>query len=222
MILLWKHKWRTDRLCMAGVSQLLDVCDLFVTDGAALPLSSEHWMKSRHSGKKSDNLGMDAPCFLNNRLHPTWSRVWSPAWHDTFSIMLPNCDMAAITQHVLLASASTPLKSQVPLHRRVANLQERIKESQSRSCCKTRSHASLSMGQWLDGEKKKKEICVCFEDDSKWNLCQLRLLLKNGSTLCRCQMIWVWGCSLHILFLHFKERGWEWALNLPPSNKFVY
>lgn len=154
-----RHKWWTSRLCMAGVSQLLDVCDLCVTDGAALPLSSEHWMKSRHSGKKSDNLGMDAPCFLNNRLHPTWSRVWSPAWHDTFSIMLPNCDMAAITQHVLLASASTPLKSQVPLHRRVANLEERIKESQSRSCCKTRSHARLSVGQWLDG-KKKRNLCL--------------------------------------------------------------
>lgn len=120
-------------------------------------------MKSRHSGKKSDNLGIDSPCFLNNRLHPTWScaggdclsfltGICSPlsclilgmALH--FSIMLPNCVMATITQHVLLALTGTPLKSHVPLHRRVANLEERLKESQSRSCCKTRSHARLFCG----------------------------------------------------------------------------
>ncbi len=155
------HKWfwGTTRLCAAGVRRLLDVCDLCVTDGAGLPLSSEHWMKIRHSGKKSDNLGIDAPCFLNNRLHPTWSRVWSPAWHDTFSIMLPNCDMAAITQHVLLALTSTPQKSQVPLHRRGANLEKRIKESQSRSCCKTRSHARLFCGP-VAGWEEKRNLCL--------------------------------------------------------------
>lgn len=74
----WSSQWqrRTARLCMAaGVSRLLGVCDLCFADGAGLPLSTEHWMKSRHSGKKSDNLGIDAPCFLNNRLHPTWSRA---------------------------------------------------------------------------------------------------------------------------------------------------
>lgn len=52
---------------------LLDVCDLCVADGAGLPLSSEHWVKICHSWKKSDNLGIDTPCFLNNRLHHTWS-----------------------------------------------------------------------------------------------------------------------------------------------------
>lgn len=137
--------------------KLLDVCDLCVAHGTGLLLSSERWMKSSRSGKKSDNLGMDAPCFLNNRLRPTWccaggdctapcgTPVWSPAWHEPFSIMLPNSDMAAIT-HVLLASASTPLKTQLPLHRRVANLEKRIKESQRRSCYKTHSHARLFFG----------------------------------------------------------------------------
>lgn len=52
----YKWHWRTTWLCLAAVSPLLDVCDLCVADGAGLPLSSEHWTRIRHSGKKSDNL----------------------------------------------------------------------------------------------------------------------------------------------------------------------
>lgn len=137
---------------------LLDVADLWVADGTALPLSSERWMKSSHYGEESDNLGTDTPCFLNNRLHPTWCcegggytapcgmPVWSPAWHEPFSIMLPNCDVAART-HVLLVSGSTPLKTKLPLHRRVANLEKCIKDLQSKSFYKTRSHVKLLFEQ---------------------------------------------------------------------------
>lgn len=137
---------------------LLDVADLCVADGTALPLSSERWMKSSPNRKKSDNLGRDTPCFLNDRLHPTWcsegggctapcgTPVWSPTWHEPFSIMLPNCDIAART-HVLLASGSTPLKTKLPLHRRVANLEKCLKDLQSRSFYKTRSHAKLLFEQ---------------------------------------------------------------------------
>lgn len=68
---------------------------------------------------------------------------------------------------------------------------------------KHRAMWGLFVGQWLD--RKGRKVCICFEDDSKLNLCQLKL--ESGCTLCPCQIIWVWGCSLQILFYISKRRG---------------
>lgn len=65
--------------------------------------------------------------------------------------MLPNSDMAAITQHVLLASTSTSQQPQVPLHRRVANLEKPIHRSQRADhVAKHAAMRGFSVGQWLD------------------------------------------------------------------------
>lgn len=71
---------------------------------------------------------------------------------------------------------------------------------------KHRATRGSSVGQWLDRQQKK--VYICFEDDSKLNLCQLGLI--NGCTLCPCQIIWVWGCSLQILFYISKRERGEW------------
>lgn len=52
----------------AGERRLLNVCDLCVADGVGLLLSSGHWIKIRHSGKKSDNLGIDTPRFSKRQI----------------------------------------------------------------------------------------------------------------------------------------------------------
>lgn len=197
-------------------------------------------MKIRHSGKKSDNLGTDTPRSLNNRLHPTWSftggdclgfltgicSLFSRLILGTARHFFLLCYQTAIWQLWRYMSSwhgrLTPLKSQVPLHRRVANSETRIHRShRADHVAKQAAMRGFSVGQWLDWKKERKKNLRLLWRWFQMKSVPVKAPLKNGSTLCHCQMIWVWGCSLQILFLHFKDGVRDSALDSPPSNRFV-
>lgn len=147
-------------------------------------------MKICYSAKESDNLGAHASCLVN-RLNPTWTRtggrllwlfnrhllpvspVWSPAWHRSRSIMLPNGDMAALTQYVLLARSPWKISSATSQTRGLfGEVNEEVRADHVAEKATTRV--------FFEDQIETEKMWVCFEDDFRWNVRQLRLLWKMG------------------------------------------
>lgn len=185
-------------LLSSTVSDESDVYDLRAAHGGSLLLCSGRRVKNGHGEWKSDNLGTGAAWFLNNSLHPTWwcaeeectapcgTPVWSAPWHEPLSIMLPNCDTVATT-HVLLASASTPLQTQLPLHRRGGLLREAHQGlSEQIVLQNTVPCRAFLRGQWP--ERREEKSASSLKTGPKWNLRQQGFPFENGSTVLHCQM----------------------------------
>ena len=156
---------------------------------------------------------------------------WSPAWHDTLFYYVTKLWFGSYDATRLPGiTGPAPLKSsRGPLHRRVANVGPWIKKSQSRLCSKTRFQCDGACSVAVDRKREENEMCGCFEEGSKWNLCQSKAPLKNGS-IQRVTAKW-FGCAgaaaaaaSRFLFLHFKDGDGVRSgnLKLPPSNKCVY
>lgn len=205
-------------------------------------------MKISHSAKKSDNLGIDGPYFLNNRLHPTWLCAGGDCLGFLTGICsLFSCLILCVAWHfffyyvtkLLCGSYNTTCPSGINVNSPLLpwNLKNHFtdvwliwssgsRSHRSRLCCKTWSHARPFWrpvaGQKERKKERKKYLCLL------WRWFQMKSVpvkapLKMGLQCVTARWFWAWGCSLQILlFLHFREDGRRWHSKFVTIKKNVY
>lgn len=149
------------------------------------------------------------------RVHtaPCGTPVWSAPWHEPLSIMLPNCDTVATT-HVLLASASTPLQTQLPLHRRGGLLREAHQGlSEQIVLQNTLPCRAFLWGQWPERREEKKNL------HHLWRRFQNEICASKGFLLKMGRLCATAKCQSGLFVFTFQRRGCRIVVLYFPQTK---
>lgn len=85
-------------------------------------------MKISHSGREADNLGPDLPFWTTDCVpHGVFQQDTASAFLTSICSLF-SCLILGTVWHFIHSDTTTPLKSQVLLHRRVANLEQPVEK----------------------------------------------------------------------------------------------